>query len=131
MGARAKRPLDARESVAEVIKGLLQVLRIHETMLAAILRVAVRTLPNWKEQTNLENLAGKGRRLVALDFVVKEARKEGIPGNQILNLLDDPFQPERDDSGCILNLIIQDKLDAQTFNPLVYKQIRDFKKQNL
>lgn len=129
MNARATKA-EKKTTVTQVIEDLTGILEIQETMLAGLLRVTERTLPNWKDQKHLENLAGKGRRLSVFDFVVREALAAGVASNRILDLLDEPFDADRDDSGCILNLIVQDQYEPAAFNPLVRKQIRDFKASN-
>lgn len=130
MAARAI-PVSSAQSVSDVINEIREVLDMKETMLAAVLRVTERTIPNWKNTKSLEGVTGKGRRLIALHYVVVKAQASGIPNNEILNLLDEPFQPENEDSGCLLSLITGDHIEPTTFNPLAIKQIEDFKRRNL
>lgn len=117
-------------SVSTVIATLLDVLGIKDTMLAALLRVTERTLPNWKTAASMITLSGKGKRLIALDYVVQQALAAGVPKDELLNLLDHPFDPNRDDSLCLLTLIVNDETQSGSFNPLVKKQIDDFVRNN-
>lgn len=125
MGLPLAKPKAATRRAATAIQELTKALDIKETMLAALLRVTERTVANWKDK-DLDQISGsRGRRLVALDYAVLEARAAGVKDKQLLNLLDQPFDPESDESGTILGFIVDD-VEPKALNPLIKKQIQDF-----
>lgn len=126
--AMAAEKLAFNTPAVEAIKFITSTLSIKETMLAALLRVTERTLANWKEKTLDELDNSRGKRLGNLYFAIIQATGANIPSNQIMSLLDLPFDPSSDESGTILGFIVEE-VEFKALNPLIKKQIQDFLKK--
>ena len=99
--------LDIRYTGRDLIDYCTETLVIRTTMLAALLNVTERTLSNWAECETEGNYPGKFDRLKALYKVVCLAKKRGIDGTVILNVLNEPI-PGDDSSKTLLYYVVDE-----------------------
>jgi DNA-binding transcriptional regulator YiaG len=81
-----------------MIEDLKTSLGVSETMLAALLDVTTRTLHEWKDKPFTKNFPGKAKRLDVLWRFVDSAIKSGVEQKHLLALLNNPINPEDEES---------------------------------
>lgn len=118
-------------SVSDTIDNLLSILNIKEWVLCSFLEITEQTLLSFRSKKNLKDLDGIGQRLVSLNRMVVLAQIENVPNNEILNLLDRPFDPNREDSSCLLIEIIDKESSPNKLDALLDRQIKELKKEDL
>lgn len=110
--------------IEAMINFITNTLNINKLMLAQILHVTEATIPFWINEPSKSLTI---RRLYALDYVLYKAILSNIPNESMLHLLDKSFEPFKEDSSCLLNLIVEDNLNIDDFKLVADEKIKKFK----
>jgi hypothetical protein len=111
-----------------MVAELSETLKLSRSMLAALLGITESSLDNIVEQDpyKVQRFTKFGKRILHVYTVMVVAQNSGVPDDEILNLLDEPFQPDREDSDCLLTMIVSDRFTVARNYELVQALATDY-----